>query len=283
MQSINLVKKSHQRSILFQINHLSNVWLLFLLSIFISSCSIINSKDGPPSKKITKLPDDPVPYPEPRSKHGNAPSYEVLGKHYKVLESSHGYVERGVASWYGKKFHGRMTSNRENYDMYAMTAAHKTLPLPTYVEVRNLKNRKKVIVRVNDRGPFVEHRIIDLSYSAALKLDIIDEGTGFVEIKAVNFDKQRKKINKTKINSSNTSNLNAYLQVGAFKNKKNARSSQAILLSHGIKDAFIHKKSIWPIGFYRVRIGPIKTVQRHDEIMAQLQRIGIVDIHIVTE
>ena len=77
--------------------------------------------------------------------------------------------------------------------------------------------------------------------------------------------------------------MNAYLQVGAFKNKKNARSSQAILLSHGIKDAFIHKKSIWPIGFYRVRIGPIKTVQRHDEIMAQLQRIGIVDIHIVTE
>ena len=122
--------------------------------------------DGPPSgsTRIPDLPGDAVPRPEPRSKYGNGPVYEVLGKRYTVMESSEDYQERGVASWYGKKFHGNLTSNREVYDMYAMTAAHKSLPLPTYVRVRNLKNNKSVIVRVNDRGPFLHNRLIDLSY-----------------------------------------------------------------------------------------------------------------------
>ena len=126
--------------------------------------------DGPPtgSARIPDLPGDAVPRPEPRSKYGNGPVYEVLGKRYTVMPSAHGYRERGVASWYGKKFHGNLTSSRETYDMYAMTAAHKTLPLPTYVRVRNLRNDKSIVVRVNDRGPFVHNRIIDLSYSAAL-------------------------------------------------------------------------------------------------------------------
>ena len=101
------------------------------------------------------------------------------------MASSHGYQERGVASWYGKKFHGRMTSSQEPYDMYAMTAAHKSLPLPTYVQVRNLKNNKTVVVRVNDRGPFVHNRLIDLSYSAALKLDMFRDGTSLVEVTAI--------------------------------------------------------------------------------------------------
>ena len=134
------------------------------------------------------LPPDAVPVPEPRSKYGNGPVYEVFGERYTVLDSGSGYRERGVASWYGKKFHGRLTSNREPYDMYAMTAAHKTLPLPTFVRVRNLENDRTVVVRVNDRGPFVHNRIIDLSYAAALKLDMVQDGTSLVEVTAITFD-----------------------------------------------------------------------------------------------
>ena len=122
---------------------------------------------------------------EPLSRYGNPESYVVYGKTYHTLSSSKGYKERGAASWYGTKFHGKRTSSGEPYDLYAMTAAHKTLPLPTYVEVTNLKNGRTVIVKVNDRGPFHDDRLIDLSYAAAAKLDILPYGTGEVEVRAI--------------------------------------------------------------------------------------------------
>ena len=169
----------------------ARVWIL-ALALVLGSCGGSSIRgDGPPatgSVLIPDLPDDPVPRPEPRSRYGNGPEYEVFGKRYTVMPSSANYEERGVASWYGKKFHGNLTSNRETYDMYQMTAAHKTLPLPTYVRVRNLANDKTVVVRVNDRGPFVHNRIIDLSYAAAIKLDIVRDGTGLVEVTAIDFD-----------------------------------------------------------------------------------------------
>jgi rare lipoprotein A len=121
----------------------------------------------------------------PRSERGNPPFYEVRGKRYFVLDTSDGYVEQGIASWYGPDFHKRATSSGEQYDMYAMTAAHKTLPLPTWVEVTNLANGRRVIVKVNDRGPFVGTRIIDLSYAAAKSLDMIRAGTARVEVRAL--------------------------------------------------------------------------------------------------
>jgi rare lipoprotein A len=160
-----------------------------LAALLLAACSG-NVRDSAPSGSVSipDLPDDAVPRPEPRSRYGNGPEYEVFGQAYQVMDSSSGYKERGVASWYGKKFHGRLTSNREPYDMYAMTAAHKTLPLPTYVKVRNLRNDRSIIVRVNDRGPFVHNRIIDLSYAAALKLDMIRDGTSLVEVTAISFD-----------------------------------------------------------------------------------------------
>jgi rare lipoprotein A len=127
---------------------------------------------------------DAVPRSEPRSRSGNKP-YQVFGVNYVPLADASGHRERGVASWYGKKFHGRRTSSGEPYDMYAMTAAHKTLPLPCYVRVRNLENGRSTVVRVNDRGPFLNNRIIDLSYAAANKLGIIGRGTGLVEIEVV--------------------------------------------------------------------------------------------------
>jgi rare lipoprotein A len=128
---------------------------------------------------------DAVPKVEPKSKYGNPESYVVFGKRYHTKSSSNGYVERGVASWYGPDFHGRKTSSGERYDMYAMTAAHKTLPLPTYARVTNVKNGRSAVVKINDRGPFHGDRIIDLSYSAARKLGVVAKGTAMVEVKAI--------------------------------------------------------------------------------------------------
>ena len=122
---------------------------------------------------------------ETRSDRGNPPFYDVLGKRYHVLPTSAGYRARGVASWYGPDFHGLATSSGEQYDMNAMTAAHTSLPLPTWVEVTNLENGKTVVVKVNDRGPFVDNRLIDLSYAAATQLDMVRNGTAHVEVRAV--------------------------------------------------------------------------------------------------
>jgi rare lipoprotein A len=137
-----------------------------------------------------EIPDvDAIPEPEvtnePRSAVGNRKTYAVLGKKYEVLDHPGGYVETGIASFYGKKFHGRRTSNLEVYDMYAFSAAHKTLPLPSFARVTNLDNGKSVIVRVNDRGPFHPGRIIDLSYAAATKLGYVSKGTARVEVRAL--------------------------------------------------------------------------------------------------
>jgi rare lipoprotein A len=144
-------------------------------------------RSAPPPAPPARLLDvpDAIPRAEPRSIYGNPPSYEVFGKRYYVMASSVGYVERGVASWYGPGFHKELTSVREPYDMYGMTAAHKTLPLPAYVRVTNLQNGRSCVVRVNDRGPFVGNRIIDLSYTAAAKLDMLRDGTAMVEVRVL--------------------------------------------------------------------------------------------------
>lgn len=169
--------------------------LPFTLSILLlSSCS--SSPTGRYSQHEdsapTRLPNkselrNAVPVHEPHSPQGNR-DYNVLGQDYSVMESAAGYVEEGYASWYGNKFHGHLTSNGEYYDMYSMSAAHTRLPLPTYVKVTNLRNEKSVIVRVNDRGPFHPERIIDLSFAAAYKLDMLDSGTAPVRVEAINLN-----------------------------------------------------------------------------------------------
>lgn len=145
-----------------------------------SGTSIVSS-DAPDPASIP----DAVPKQESLSRYGNRPSYEANGHTYHVLSTSEGYDEEGVASWYGPKFQGRRTSSGEPFDMNQMTAAHRTLPLPTYVEVTNLENGRKAIVRVNDRGPFKKGRLIDLSYIAAVKLGIVATGTARVRVRAV--------------------------------------------------------------------------------------------------
>jgi len=261
----------------------------------IAACGGSNVKDdGPPgSARIPDLPGDAVPRPEARSKYGNGPVYEVLGKRYTVMPSSSGYQERGVASWYGKKFHGNLTSNREVYDMYAMTAAHKTLPLPTYVRVRNLSNNKSIVVRVNDRGPFVHNRIIDLSYAGAMKLDMIKDGTSLVEVTAINFDEPRGdrpvRVSSPPAPPGPTAAQPAvsanriYVQVGAFGERANAERRLRDLARAGIGDAFIHEERSTDRVLYRVRIGPVAGVVQFDLIVDELEAVGINDPYLISD
>lgn len=175
-----------------QIAEIYAVLNIGLVALLLSACGSSgvrylpppSSKPQPSDLELSTIP-DAVPRQEPRSRYGNPPTYEQFGRRYWTLDSSEDFADQGIASWYGKKFHGKRTSSGETYDMYEMTAAHKTLPLPSYVKVTNLQNGKKIIVRVNDRGPFHQNRIIDLSYVAALKLDIVGAGTGMVEVRAI--------------------------------------------------------------------------------------------------
>ena len=259
--------------------------------LFVSACSSLGpTQDTAPrtAPPASSLPGDAVPRQEPRSRYGNGPYYKVFGDTYKVLDSSYGYQERGVASWYGKKFHGRMTSSQEPYDMYAMTAAHKSLPLPTYVRVRNLKNNRSIVVRVNDRGPFVDNRLIDLSYSAALKLDMVRDGTSLVEVTAISFDDPgpaaRTPAPATRtVADKKKPDSNIFVQVGAYGDASNAKRRHTLLRNGGIGPAFVHEDRSSSQTLYRVRIGPIANVVQYDSIVEELQRLGITETHLVTE
>ena len=154
---------------------------LLLALLGAAGCFRVNT---PRAARVT-LPRDAEPRQEYKSTLGNPAFYDEFGVRYRVLQTSKDFVQRGIASWYGHPFHGRATSTGETYDMYAMTAAHKTLPLPTYVRVTDLDTGNRVVVRVNDRGPFVEGRVIDLSYVAAVKLGIAERGTARVEVRAL--------------------------------------------------------------------------------------------------
>jgi len=255
---------------------------------------------------------DVVPRVEPRSRYGNPPFYEVFGKRYYVLASGSGYVERGVASWYGPGFHKIRTSTGEPYDMYGMTAAHKTLPLPAYVRVTNLQNGRSIVVRVNDRGPFVGNRIIDLSYTAAAKLDMLRDGTAMVEVRAID----------PEFPADNTSLLSAaaaavtgttaaqaappssapapasvssapatsgwtplpaaalFVQAGAFADHANAERLAAKLRDQSFTNVFVREDDIAGRHFYRVRIGPVPDVPEFDRIVGALERAGVSDAHL---
>lgn len=263
--------------------------VLIATLLMLSACSSRPVRDsGPPARGIhapRELPPDPVPRNEPRSQFGNGPYYQVYGKTYKVLDTNYGYQERGVASWYGSKFHGQPTSSQEPYDMYSMTAAHKSLPLPSFVRVRNLRNGKSVIVRVNDRGPFVDNRLIDLSYAAAVKLDMIKTGTSLVEVTAISFDQPPVEAMEPPVaeNPAEKPAENIYVQVGAFGQPENARRRFILLHDVGIKQAFVHLDHSTTPALYRVRIGPIADVVQYDSVVERLQNLGISDTHLVTD
>jgi rare lipoprotein A len=229
--------------------------------------------DGSAARQVV-----PIGEELPRSKSGNPPFYEVYGVRYKVMDSSAGYKERGVASWYGKKFHGRATSSGERYNMYEMTAAHKSLPLPTIARVTNLNNGKSVVVRVNDRGPFVKNRIIDMSYAAALELEMTGAGTALVEVEALTG-----KANAGGQGSRTAARSRMYMQVGAFGESGNARDLARRLNANGIPNVQVKQSTGEYPALYRVRIGPVSSVTEYDRIAQQVERLQISETHLVVE
>ena len=228
----------------------------------------------PPPRDLSDIP-DVVPRFEPRSARGNPPFYDVLGKRYFVLPTADGYHERGVASWYGPGFHEESTSNGEPYDMYAMTAAHKTLPLPSYVQVTNLRNGRSVTLRVNDRGPFKDGRIIDLSYTAAAKLGILRDGTAFVEVRAITPE--------TAVDSTPPAAGGLFVQAGAFAAEANAEKLLAELRTKGVSKGFVRKDQINGKPMYRVRIGPIPSVAEFDRVIVRLRSVGVADARLALD
>ena len=253
--------------------------------LVLSGCSVARKPErAPPAPEVVPVTPpgvdttDAIPRREPRSAHGNPPFYRVLGKRYTVLASEEGYLERGVASWYGPTFHGESTSNGEKYNMYGMTAAHKTLPLPCYARVTNLKNGKSVVVRINDRGPFVSNRLIDLSYSAAQKLDMLKEGTTLVEVRALTVQEPD---NLTR--SAETPPPSLYVQVGAFADQSNAQRVLSRLKSGGLGSAFILSPPDGQPQLYRVRLGPVSSVPEFDTLAAKLKALGYPDSRLAND
>ncbi len=271
-----------------QLNSLTYLlrFIVIGLILVLSACSTVR-RDGPPSYNVdvSKIP-DATPKSEKLSRIGNK-SYQVFGRHYNVMSSSKNYHEVGVASWYGTKFHSQRTSSGERYNMLAMTAAHKTLPLPTYVQVTNLKNGKKIIVKVNDRGPFESNRIIDLSYVAAKKLGMLGHGTALVDVKAIdplhydrnisprntmgnNFQLAKNKI-KNNINHFDQQQPATYFQVGAFKNRIYAERLKKHLHQYGTYPISIANTK----NLYKVQIGPIRDVAAAQSISKRLKAEGL--------
>lgn len=233
------------------------------------------------SKKWHEIP-DAVPEAVQPSKYGNPDSYEVFGKTYYVKDSSYGFSQKGIASWYGNKFHGERTSSGEDYDMYAMTAAHKTLPIPVYVEVINLDNGRKAIVRVNDRGPFHPGRIIDLSYAAATKLGVNNTGTANVSIRVVNTQTEKNsQYSAELVESPLAEDGKLFVQVAAFSSEENALRHLGQLQGEGFSGVRLHIESIQGKPLYRIRIGPLPSDQVARQVLAQLKKNNHKNLKIV--
>ncbi|KRF01892.1 hypothetical protein ASG87_10320 [Frateuria sp. Soil773] len=258
----------------------------------------------PPPIDVSRLA-EPVPKVEPRSLYGNKSPYTVLGQTYRVLPTARGYVERGIASFYGNKFHGYKTSSLENYDMYQFSAASKVLPLPSYARVTNLENGKSVVVRVNDRGPFHENRIIDLSYAAAVKIGVWPKGTGLVEVRAI--DPQhpddvpapvagvppgrtpavvtrglpsvapaaREELPAGPAVPVSGAKPAIYLQVGAFADASNAERTAQRLRSANLAPVQVIEVQLNGRAVHRVRVGPLADVDRADAVTAQIEDMGL--------
>lgn len=261
-----------------------------------------DSVPGGPPPDLSSL-HEPVPRVEPRSLYGNKSPYTVLGKTYRVLPNARGYDERGIASFYGNKFHGYKTSSLETYDMYQFTAASKTLPLPSYARVTNLQNGKSVVVRVNDRGPFHDNRVIDLSYVAAVKIGIWPKGTGLVEVQAIDpshpadapppaavvngrIQPATSGIAPGRPKSSGELSASApvpvvgpnpsiYLQVGAFSDVANAER-----VAQRLRQANVGAVRVVPMkrgnrALHRVQVGPLADVDEADRVTDRIEAMGL--------
>lgn len=244
-----------------------------------------HDKDFGPDEEVdlSHVP-DAVPRYEVRTGAGNKNPYTVLGKTYHLVTDETSYKERGYASWYGKKFNGHHTSNGEVYDMYAMTGAHKTLPIPSYVRVKNLDNGKSVVVRINDRGPFHHGRIIDLSYAAAQRIGIHKTGTGRVEVEiALPNDAAPVPLRggaSAAVQIESALPPGTFLQVGAFS-QKNAAQQFAASIGTKLTYPLTINSAQSPKEIHRVRIGPFTNAKSLQDARDQLVRIKIYEAHVV--
>ena len=269
---------------------------LLAVALTLGGCASKDSGSSRYSMKYDRGPEqtvsmahvpDAVPRYEPVSRWGNKSPYEVLGKRYYVLPSAEGYRVRGNASWYGKKFHGHTTSNGEIYDMYQMTAAHKSLPLPSFVRVTNLDNGRQVIVRVNDRGPFHADRVIDLSYAAAYRLDMLQKGTARVEVEAITPGSsgtvlaQSRDEGRSLVSADQAAITGRMLQVAAFSTESNALNVAARLrgvLQEPVQISPVQRDART---LYRVHLGPLTGSHTLGWILDQLNAAGYPGAHLV--
>jgi rare lipoprotein A len=239
--------------------------LTIVALLLLSACSSNRyslSDDVAPNAPLTvDHIEDAVPRYEPYSQGGNR-TYTVRGKTYQVLRDPQEFTQQGIASWYGKKFHGHRTSNGEVYDMYSMSAAHKTLPLPSYVKVTNTDNQKSVIVRVNDRGPFHEGRVIDLSYAAAYKLDVVNTGTAPVKVELI-------KVERTD-DLTNTKSPYYAVQVASSKNLDVATQWLAELEKSTGTQGYTEKSG----RYHRIILGPIYDFKTSEKVLAKVKELG---------
>ena len=230
----------------------------------LAGCTREPLRPAPPAAPVTPPAGEGVPRDEPRARYGNPAFYEVGGQRYVVLQSAVGYVEQGVASWYGPDFHGGRTATGETYDMHAMTGAHPTLPLPTWVRVTNLENGRSVVVRLNDRGPFARGRVIDLSRAAAEALDMVRAGTARVEVRSL----------AAGDSAPAPATAAYYAQAGAFGSRENAEALASRLRDAGIEGVTVTESSGNGGPMFRVRAGPAATLPDFDRLVERMLAAG---------
>ena len=249
------------------------------------------SQDRAPTRivDLSVIP-DVIPQPLNRTMAGNRSPYTVLGKSYQVLPTEEGYFERGVASWYGEKFHGHKTSNGEVFDMYQVSAAHKSLPIPSFLRVTNLDNNRSIVVRVNDRGPFHGDRVIDLSYAAALKLGYADRGTARVQLESIVATGAFRDRGVTTVNSAGNETLRVsspdskYLQVGAFSELSAAEEVSSKVEEITSLPVFIRTvNTLNNRILHRVRVGPISDPGQIQRVSESVVAANLGSPYTVTE
>lgn len=241
--------------------------------------------DGAPDyfQDVSQIPDAvPTPHYGPYK----AAPYKVLGRHYKPMQDGRSYRETGLASWYGTKFHGQLTANGENYDLYGMTAAHKTLPLPSYVRVTNLDNQRSIIVRVNDRGPFHSDRIIDLSYAGAVKLGFAERGTAKVKVEGIDPVVWQQQNSRGQVVHAQPQAVNSaartaalqgglYLQLGAFSSGQAAEQLRTQAQGLVRTPVFVSPVQVDTRTLHRVRLGPVDS---HDEAQRLMEKLRVANL-----
>ena len=263
--------------------NVSMVLVRFILSVFIlclAACSTpsrysMKHDIGPKGSFDASGVPDAVPIWEPLSRQGNGSPYTVRGIKYYLADTQNGFEEEGVASWYGLKFHGELTSNGETYNMYAMSAAHKHLPLPSYVRVTNLENGKQVVVRINDRGPFHQGRVIDLSYAAASKLGYASKGTAKVKLELIKPVLPVGEGETVRAVSSTQDKIAHFIQVAAFSSLPSAESVRETLAAEsGIGEVFVASYERGEASVHRVRVGPFNTEKSAEVSLKRLKSRG---------